>query len=123
MLTCLCARYLQGLLDSEEYSLWAAFMKPDSPPLSPSPSPGTQGFSVESLDKAGGGRDGGAGSGEGGKKRESGRAHWLIDAESKKVATGPRNLPPSNAVLVLYESAAENTAFAPVGKDVCMSAL
>ncbi|CAM9664700.1 unnamed protein product [Ectocarpus sp. 6 AP-2014] len=52
----------EGLLDSEEYSLWAAFMKPDSPPLSPAPSPGSQGFSVESLDKAGGGRDGGAGS-------------------------------------------------------------
>ncbi|CAN0483423.1 unnamed protein product, partial [Ectocarpus sp. 12 AP-2014] len=52
----------EGLLDSEEYSLWAAFMKPDSPPLSPAPSPSSQGFSVESLDKAGGGRDGGVGS-------------------------------------------------------------
>ncbi|CAN0560892.1 unnamed protein product, partial [Ectocarpus sp. 12 AP-2014] len=54
----------EGLLDSEEYSLWAAFMKPDSPPLSPAPSLSSQGFSVESLDKAGGGRDGAVGSGQ-----------------------------------------------------------
>ncbi|CAM9744510.1 unnamed protein product, partial [Ectocarpus sp. 8 AP-2014] len=60
----------EGLLDSEEYSLWAAFMKPDSPPLSPTPSPGSQRFSVESLDKAGGGRDGGAGSAGSGKRNQ-----------------------------------------------------
>lgn len=33
----------QSVLDSDEYSLWAAFMKSDSPPSSPCPSPVDQG--------------------------------------------------------------------------------
>lgn len=36
----------QSVLDSEEYSLWAAFMKPDSPPGSPCPSSVQQGASA-----------------------------------------------------------------------------